>query len=268
MKWDWIYLLVLNYRGLKKLRHHFFYWSFLAKRLRDQGLAPGWVALQWALRRGLGWHKPLWLALKGGAWARLAEERDWLDFKWWLLETELYRPVQTRDPLLVWVGPRYGLPVLPYFLDYPTAKMVALEPAGAHRAALEEFIEANGMDMQVLPYALDTEAGSGLLHRVAVKGGAQYRLDAMRSQSFQQVETCTLEWLKRQLVEPMDLLYLNVPGREEALLGQVDAALARHIRRLCVKVDTPLVNRARLQRWGEDLGYQVKGVGDYLFWEG
>lgn len=253
--------------SLEKLRHNIFYWSFLAKRLRDRGVSPRRAALQLALRRGLGWYSSWWLELKGPAWVPLAEERDWRDFKHWLLETELYRPVKTREPLLVWVGPRSGLPILAYGLDYPTAKMVVLEPAAAHRAALAELERANDLDLQVMPYALDTSAGYGLLHRVAAKDGARYRLDARRSQSFQQVETRNLYWLKRRLVEPMDLLYLNVPGREEALVGQIDAASARHIRRLCVKVGSPLVNSARLLRWGKELGYTVRRSGDFLFWE-
>jgi hypothetical protein len=197
----------------------------------------------------------------------LRGERDWRDFKHWLLETELYRPVKTREPLLVWVGPRTGLPILAYGLDYPTAKMVVLEPAAAHRAALAELQSANDLDLQVMPYALDTHTGYALLHRVAEQGGARYRLEARRSQSFQQVETGTLYWLKQQLVEPMDLLYLNVPGREEALMGQIDEALARHIRRLCLKVNRPLVNTPRLLRWGQELGYRTRHCGDYLFWE-
>lgn len=187
------------------------------------------------------------------------ELEDWTDlwmFRRIFLEPDFFQALQVSDPLIVSVGSRNGMDLALYHLAYPTAKMVVLEPSPAHREKVQQVLSKNKIDAQVLKFGLDRASGFRLMHRVASSWGARYRLDALYSQSFFQVETCNLAWLQKFLVEPIDLLLLRVPGKEENILTTVNGRLANFLPRIHLVSSSKMTNLALIQKHFARLGYQ------------
>lgn len=195
---------------------------------------------------------------------------DWTDlwmFRRIFLEPDFFQALQVSEPLIVSVGSRNGLDVALYHQAYPTAKMVLLEPSPAHRKRIQDLLSINKIDCQMLKLGLDRASGFRLMHRIASPWGARYRLDALYSQSFFQVETCNLAWLQKFLVEPIDLLLLRVPGKEENILTTVDGHLARFLPRIHLVSSSEMTNLARIEKHFARLGYRSQRKGAELLLE-
>ncbi len=103
------------------------------------------------------------------------------------------------------------------------ARVLAVEPAPANLPQLERNVEANGLAVEVLPYAVGVERGSGVL---AFAPGAAHRGTLVLDRGYETravVETITLADVVERAGGALDLVKMDIEGAE---LGVLRAASA------------------------------------------
>lgn len=179
------------------------------------------------------------------------------------IEDRFFIPLRTNEPLLVSVGSRNGFDIIKFDLDYPSGKLLVLEPSAENRSVIKENFAKNRVDASILPFALAGESGKTFLYREVSREGDRYLLDAIKAQSFTRVETRTMAWLLNHLLEPIDLILLNVPGKEEEIILSINDHMAFMIKRLLLKENTLLINAKKIVRHMQSLGYFHEKRGRY-----
>lgn len=220
-------------------------------------------------RRLLRWlilpKQTLCIELKPRIQLEIFDIIDLKRFQTVFIEDRFFMPLRTTEPLLVSVGSRNGFDIIKFDLDYPSGKLLVLEPSAENRCVIKENFAKNRVDASILPFALAGESGKTFLYKEVSAEGNRYLLDAIKAQSFSRVETRTMGWLLNHLLEPIDLILLNVPGKEEEVILSINDDMAFLIKRLLLKENTLLINSKRIVRHMQSLGYFHEKRGRYHF---
>lgn len=232
------------------------------QRIEDLGMPFGKFR-----RRLLRWlflpRQTFTIALKPRLFLEIFDFIDLKRFHTVFIEDRFFLPLRTSQPLLVSVGSRNGFDIIKFDLDYPAGKLLVLEPSAENRSVIKENFAKNRVDASVLPYALAAESGKAFLYKEVSREGDRYLLDAIKAQSFTRVETRTMAWLLNHLLEPIDLILLNVPGKEEEIILSINDHMAFFIKRLLLKENTLLINSRKIVRHMQSLGYFHEKRGRY-----
>lgn len=220
-----------------------------------------WRLLRWAFLP----EQILTIELRPRVKLNLYDFIDLARFRTIFLEDRLFMPLRTSEPLIISVGSRNGYDIIKYDLDYPGGKLLVLEPSAANRSVIRDNFQINRVDALILPYALTANQGKAILYKQVSSVGDRYLLDAIQAQSFSRVETRDIYWLLNHVLEPVDLLILNIPGYEEEVMLSLGDDMNFTIRRIILKENALLVNSRKIVKHMQSLGYFHHKKGRYHF---
>ena len=143
-----------------------------------------------------------------------------------------YTELANENPVIIDAGAHIGMSTLYFAKQFPTAKIIAIEPNPITRELLETNIWENRLEdrVEVLAAALSDQAGSAQLHHLIA---AEWQLNANLTATAwndaplthsTQVETITLSSL---LDQPVDLLKLDIEGAELTVLREARPHLSQ-----------------------------------------
>ena len=149
---------------------------------------------------------------------------------------QYYFSTQLRDPYIVDGGSNIGMSVLFFKALYPSARVLAFEPAQPAHDLLVHNIEANGLrDVEVQRAALGSEDGEVLFYEDR-DDPATFRMST-RAERLPGTASAVRQRRLSQLVgEEVELLKLDVEGAEADVIAElVDSGAISHIRQLVVE---------------------------------
>jgi FkbM family methyltransferase len=134
-----------------------------------------------------------------------------------ILVRGIYRFRASRpDPLVIDGGANIGVSVLATKLEHPAARVVAYEPDAALAAVLDRNLQRNRISgVRVVRAAVSSRAGEVAF---AVDGTVGGRMDAAATVRVPAIR------LADDLVEPVDLLKLNIEGEELPVIQDLAAS--------------------------------------------
>jgi len=115
------------------------------------------------------------------------------------------------------------------------ARVLAVEPAPANLPQLRRNVEANGLAVEILPYAVGAERGSGVL---AFAAGAAHRATLVLERGYESreaVETITLADVVERAGGALDLVKMDIEGAEVDVLVPASHETLARVRRLVVE---------------------------------
>jgi FkbM family methyltransferase len=177
-----------------------------------------------------------------------------------------YFEANRADPFIVDGGSNIGMSVLFFKALYPSARVLAFEPAEPAHDLLVRNVEANGLrDVEVHRAALGREDGEVLFY-VDRDDPATFRMSTRPERLPGTASPVPQRRLSQHLGEEVDLLKLDVEGSEDDVLAElVDSNAVSRIRQLVVEYHHQLdpghdFLGAFLERLREQgFGYQVSG---------
>ena len=144
-----------------------------------------------------------------------------------VLDQEYFFPCDTETPRIVDCGAHVGFAVWYWKQLYPKARILAFEPEENMRRIAEENVGRCGFtDVEILPYALDSEEGekSFLISEVDSMAGS---LSTRRKVAGDPIRNATVSCkrLSTYLQEPTHFLKLDIEGVEDRVLEEARNAL-------------------------------------------
>lgn len=150
-----------------------------------------------------------------------------------------YTELANEHPVIIDAGAHIGMSTLYFAKQFPTAKIIAIEPNPITRELLETNIWDNRLEdrVEVVAAALSDHSGHAQLHHLTAE---EWQLNANLTATAwndaplthsTQVETITLSSLLNQ---PVDLLKLDIESAELAVLGEARQYLS-HVGELFVE---------------------------------
>jgi FkbM family methyltransferase len=168
---------------------------------------------------------------RGGRLSLAPGEADYLFARAVLVDGVAWAAPRRTRPTVVAAGSGSGLVVAPWMAAFPEARLTALEPSPEARRCLAANARALGWACIPRPLGLAADSGPRAFEPDPVRPGRlrPVRFDAV-TDNVLRIECARLSSL---ISEPVDLLWLDVGGDEEALLAEASGRLAN--------VDTILV---------------------------
>jgi len=152
------------------------------------------------------------------------------------VDLQYYFSTKVRDPLIVDGGSNIGMSVLFFKALYPSARVLAFEPAQPAHDLLVRNVEANGLrDVEVQRAALGREDGEVLFYEDR-DDPATFRMSTRSERLPGTASSVPQRRLSHLLGEDVDLLKLDVEGSEDDVLAElVDSNAVSRIRQLIVE---------------------------------
>jgi FkbM family methyltransferase len=152
------------------------------------------------------------------------------------VDLQYYFSTKVRDPLIVDGGSNIGMSVLFFKALYPSARVLAFEPAQPAHDLLVRNVEANGLqDVEMHRAALGREDGEVPFFEDPADP-ATFRMST-RAERLPGTASAVRQRRLSQLVgEEVELLKLDVEGAEADVIAElVDSGAISHIRQLVVE---------------------------------
>lgn len=149
-----------------------------------------------------------------------------------LVNEEYYFEAESDTPRVLDCGAHFGMASYYFKTLYPNARVTAFEPMPDLRALAAENMKANGMDVEVVEYALAAEDGP-ITFFVSAEDSMAGSLTARRGALGDKLQEIQVEGrrLSAYLDEPVDFLKLDIEGAEMEVLEEA-AALLKNVAHL------------------------------------
>lgn len=152
-----------------------------------------------------------------------------------IFKERLYDPYfeGKSDLTVLDIGANVG--VFTYYAAPFSKRIISVEPAAEHFAALEKMVEFNGLTDKVTPIkaALSHESGTSRLSTVAQNATMNSLTPGLPATGSEEVKTITIEQLlTEQAIDRVDILKLDVEGAEPGIIG------GEAFKNVCERIDT------------------------------